>query len=101
VSLPIFQTSSKDLSLLQTNWAQQLNPIIEKPTNQSNILKSVSLTTGTNVINHLLGRTLQGWKIVRQRALATIYDNQDNNQSPQITLFLVSSANVSIDLEVF
>lgn len=101
MSLPIFQSDSKDMSLLQTSWAKEINPIITSPQNQSNILKSVPLITGANSVNHLLGRKLQGWKIVRQRAVASVYDTQDTNPFPALTLMLVSSANVICDIEVF
>lgn len=90
-----------DLAKMQTIWASQLDPIISNPTVNNIVLKSITLTTGTNVINHKLGRVLQGWKPTRIRASATFYDLQDSNQTPQLTLILVSSANVIIDLEVF
>ncbi len=89
------------LQSLQNKWATILNPIIANPTNSTLILKNVNLVAGTNVINHLLGQKLQGWSIVRQRAAASIYDLQDNNQSPQLTLVLSASAPVVVDLEVF
>lgn len=90
-----------DLPQMQTKWATQLDPIISNPTVNNLILKNIRLSTGSNVINHKLGRVLQGWKPVRIRASATFYDTQDSNQTPQLTLVLVSSANVTIDLEVF
>ncbi len=89
------------LEQMQVQWSQQLNPVIANPILNNVILKNVSLTTGTNVINHLLGRNLQGWKPTRVRALASLYDLQDTNQTPQLTLVLVASAPVIIDLEVF
>lgn len=89
------------LDLMQTQWAQELNPIIANPTINNAILKNVSLVAGVNVINHRLGRNLQGWKPTRIRASATFYDQQDTNQTPQLTLILIASADVIIDLEVF
>jgi hypothetical protein len=90
------------LPMTQTTWAQQIDPVINNPLNQSSLLKSVVLTTGNNVINHKLGRVLQGWKPTRYHgAWAQIYDLQDTNQMPQLTLVLVASANVTIDIEVF
>lgn len=86
---------------MQTNWSSQLNPLLAAPSNNSTILKNVSLTTGTNTINTTLGRALQGWTIVRQRAAASVYDNQDSNPNPTLTLVLISSANVICDIEVF
>lgn len=99
--LPIFTTDNKDLTLLQTNWAKSINPLLKNPSLQSNILSQVDLAIGSNTINHLLGRKLQGWRIVRLRANAAIYDNQDNNPRPDQTLILVSDAVVSCDIEVF
>jgi hypothetical protein len=101
MQLPSFNTSDQVLTLVQSKWSSILNPFIANPTNNKSILKNVSLTTGSNTINHLLGHKLQGWSIVRQRAAASIYDNQDNNQNPEQTLILISSANVVVDLEVF
>lgn len=87
--------------LAQTTWATQLDPIIANPLSNSIILKNVSLAAGTNVVNHKLGRVLQGWNSTRIRAAATIYDLQDTNQTPGLTLVLVASAPVIIDLAVF
>lgn len=101
MALPIFQSPVKELILLQNSWASQLNPVLANPTTSNLILKSVSLVTGTNTVNHLLGRKLQGWKLTRQRAAASIYDNQDANQSPNLTLILVSDADVVVDIEVY
>lgn len=101
MALPIFHTDDKDFQLMQSSWSSQINPVLARPSINSSILKNVLLVTGSNTINHLLQKPLQGWKIVRQRALASIYDNQDSNPQPSLTLVLISSANVSCDIEVF
>lgn len=102
MTLPQFQSSDRNFQMMQNAWASQLDPILRNPATQSLLLKNVTLLTGTtNTINHLLGRVLQGWKIIRQRAAASIYDTQDLNASPQLTLTLITSANVVVDLEVF
>lgn len=100
-ALPIYHTTSKEISMLQTNWAKQLNPVLDLPLNSGQVLQNISLLAGNNVINHLLGRKLQGWFFVRQRAAATVYDTQDNNQTPALTLTLNASAPVSVDIFVF
>ncbi len=90
------------LDQLSNQWASQLDPIIKNATTNPGILKSVSLASGTNAVNHLLGRSLQGWYVTRMRGVAaSIYDTQDTNQTPQLTLNLVSSTAVVIDLVVF
>jgi hypothetical protein len=101
MSLPIFQTQNKDMSLMQTRWATEINPLLRNPSLQSIILPSIALASGSNTINHLLGRKLTGWRIVRQRAAASIYDTQDANPRPELTLTLTSSAAAVCDIEVF
>jgi hypothetical protein len=101
--LPQFQSSDQNFQLMQNRWGSILNPIVTRSQNQSIILKKIQLfaASNPNIINHLLQQPLQGWKIVRQRAAASIYDSQDTNSSPQLTLYLQTSADVLIDLEVF
>jgi hypothetical protein len=100
-SLPFFETDNKELSMLQTRWISIIDPVLRRPQNQSLILKDVSLINGTNTIRTNLDQKLQGWKIVRQRAAASIYDAQDGNPNPATSLILVSNANVVVDIEVF
>lgn len=85
----------------QDLWATTLNPVIDSPLNNSILLKNISLTTGNNTVNHKLGRKLTGWFITRRRATGNVYDTQDANQMPQLTLQLVSSAPIVVDLVVF
>lgn len=87
--------------MAQNRWASIIDPILSNPLSKAIILPSVTLTTGVNIINHKLGRKLQGWYITRIRASATVFDTQDANQSPQLTLQLTASANVVVDLVVF
>lgn len=89
------------LERMQSIWKEQIDPLIANPLNNGNILKSISLSSGTNVINHKLGRNLQGWYTTRVRAEVSLYDQQDTNQTPQLTLILIASAPAIIDLAVF
>lgn len=102
MSLPIFHAfDEKNFGLLQTNWASQINPLLGNPVANGIILKNVALINGTTVVNHLLGRRLQGWVVTRQRAAASIYDLQDQNQMQNLTLVLSSSASVVVDIYVY
>jgi len=101
MALPIFKSDSNEMGLMQTAWATQLNPLIANPICNGKVLKNVELSSGANVINHLLGRKLQGWILTRQRSSATIYDTQDANKFPELTLQLTSSAAVVVDIYVF
>lgn len=101
MALPVFATAVRELSMLQTSWASQLNPLLADPFLQGVLLSSVSLASGTNTINTTLGRAPKGWVLTRVRANATIYDTQDSNKNPSQTLLLTASAPVVVDLYVF
>lgn len=88
--------------MLQTAWASQLDPVLRSPLSNGNLLKNVVLSSGVNKVDHKLGRKLQGWVVVRMRNLAaSIYDEQDTSTTPALTLTLISSSAVTIDLLVF
>ncbi len=89
------------INQLQTNILASLNTLTSKIQNDSEVLTNIELTIGTNIINHKLNRRLAGWKVIRQRGSANIHDAQDANKSDRLTLHLVSSADVTVDLEVF
>jgi hypothetical protein len=99
--LTIFKDPNQNMMLMQNSWSRGLNVLLKNPALQSSILKNVALVAGTNTINTLLGQDLQGWSIVRQRGPASIYDEQDSNPRPNLTLILVSSAAVTVDILVF
>ncbi len=76
--------------------------LISKPILDGVLLEDVVVTTGVvNAIPHQLGRELIGWMVVRQRASAIVWDTQDVNSNSAQTLFLNSSATVTVDLWVF
>ncbi len=98
--LPIFQSQIRELTQMQTVWANALNPVLGQA-NQPVVLTQISLLAGDNIINHRLGRKLSGWRLVRVRAASTVFDKQDANQMPELTLVLNASSPVIVDLEVF
>ena len=93
LNLPYSQQSTK--------WKSQLDPILANPLTNGQLLTGVDLSNGTTVVNHKLGRKLVGWIIVGTNAAASVYDNQDSNQTPQLTLILVSNAVCTLNLWVF
>ncbi len=101
MALPKFPSDDQSLSMLQTTWANVLNPVIANPIAQGTLLTGVALSTGANVINHMLQRKLRGWVLVRQRALTAVYDTQDSNKIPDLTLQLTASAPAVVDIYVF
>ncbi len=87
---------------LQTNIEEAITSLVQKTQNDSIILTNIQLTAGqNNVINHTLNKKISGWKLVRVRGQANIWDTQDDNPASNLTLWLRTSANVTVDLEVF
>lgn len=98
--LPIFQTTDKDLSLLQTKWASQLNPLLSSPLSNGRIINSIALQSGANTINHGLGRPLQGWIVTRLNANESIWE-ASLSDNPSLTLLLNTSGACTASLYVF
>lgn len=86
----------------QSNVARVVEPIASNPIVDGITLYSVVLTSGANTVYHKLDRKLQGWFPVRWHGgWAQIYDTQDANTQPALTLLLNASAGVTVDLYVF
>lgn len=86
---------------LQSNIVPVINQLTAIPMLNQITLTEITLVIGLNQIDHLLGRPLQGWMIVRQRAQANLWDTQDSNPTPASTLFLNSDAAVVVDIVVY
>jgi hypothetical protein len=97
-ALPQFQSEDKDFQLMQNSWGAVLNVLLKNPSLDNVLLKGISLSNGATVINHKLGRTPQGWRIVDIDGAATVYRSQPFNN---LTLTLTSNAAVTVSLEVF
>jgi hypothetical protein len=98
------QITSPTIASIQTaltKWKSILDQVLMNPSLQSSILENVPLVNGSTTINHGLGRTLTGWRVIRLSGAATIHDTQSNNPQPTLTLLLTSSAAVTVSLEVF
>lgn len=89
------------LDQMQNLWASALNPILSSPIVNGRQIDDIKLTIGSNTINHKLGRKLQGWITVRINGIAEIYDTQATNQMPELTLTLVSDADVTASMWVY
>lgn len=98
MSLPIFQGGTPEFNLMQTQWASNLDPLLKNPMSNGNFVNGVVLASGSNVINHKLGRTPQGWMITDRNGAATVYRSAAFNP---LTLTLTASAAVTVTLYVF
>lgn len=100
-AIPNYQAEDRVGNQSQNTQNKAYGDIAKGPLTNGSILTEISLKSGSNDVSHKLGRKLQGWFIVRQRASATIYDSQDTNKTQDLTLSLNSSASVSVDIYVF
>lgn len=87
--------------LANPKWSAALNPVLANPLINGLLLKDIVVRTGTNIINHELGRKLQGYFVVMNSAAVTFYDSQIINQKPNLTLALNASGPATISLYVF
>lgn len=91
-------SSNLDWDAAKNLWAQSLNPVLANPLLSGKVLGPITLVSGVNAVNHGLGRTMQGWFITDQNALASIYRSAPLNAT---NLVLTSSAAVTLLLWVF
>lgn len=98
-SFPLVQTADRNINQLQQNISQAMTPILKNPiANGGVILTSVSLSVGSNVIAHGLGRVAQGWVLCDLNASAKIYRSAAFSDT---TLTLTSDVAATINVCVF
>lgn len=95
MSLPLFQSSDQTLNLLQTKWKSEIDPMLKNPLTDGLLIKNIVIINGTNVINHLLSRQMQGWVIVDQDGAASFYRSAPLNAST-LTLTSVGACNIAL-----
>ncbi len=101
-SFKIVGTSSADLSRVQDNIVQAIEPLIASKVVDGILVQGVVLDSAKlNVIFHKLGRELMGWTVVGQDANAVVWDEQAANPLKSKTLRLQCSADVTVNLWVF
>lgn len=96
---PIYKDENKNLMLMQTIWAQTLNKFLSNPLLAGTFLSGLSLISGNNTINHLLGRPIQGVIVVWQDEAASFYQLATTTQD--LTFIMNASAPVNVSMYVF
>lgn len=95
--------TAKNINTFQDNVSAALSQILGKDQLDSTVLKNVVLKAGiTNKVPHTLGRPIDGYITIRcHGGFPWIYDMQDQNNAPELLLYLVSATNITVDLLVF
>lgn len=85
--------------LANPKWAATINPVLANPIVNGNLIENFHVGSGNNVINHSLGRKIQGYQVVRNSANVTFYDAESSQ--PSLTFILIASGAATISLYVF
>lgn len=101
MALTQFQGGSKEFTMMQSQWAGQLNPLLAEPLLNGQHIKNVALAVGETAIAHGLGRAIQGWILTRVRAAANIYEPSTVVNRPDLEFILATTATVTVDLYVY
>jgi hypothetical protein len=88
-----------DWNLANPIWAQTLNPVINNPLLQGQLISNLSLSSSNSqTFNHGLGRNMKGWFIVDINSEANIWRTAPFNAS---TLTLTANAETTFSIWVF
>lgn len=97
-ALKTFSPKDIELSRIQDNISQAMDPILSKILLDYQIIESIALTGGVDkTINHGLGRNPK-WIVIDCDADTRIFSKQSTNLQKNATLILrsVNTANISI-----
>ncbi len=97
------ETDNYDLQKTQDNLSEIFKSIPAlHPLFEGHLISGISIETGTvKVVNHKLGRKLQGYVVVLRSTESDVWDNQATNETPSKTLELNTDANTTVTLWVF
>jgi hypothetical protein len=91
-------TKNDDLNKVQSNIQESMDSIVKS---QHRAIGPISLiNVGVNVINHGLGYSPK-WAVVDKNGPSEFWSGQSMNQQASMTLWLYSSNNVVVSLEVW
>jgi hypothetical protein len=100
---PFVREVAKDpiVNRIQTNVALVLDAVVKQPGASRKVIHAITLTSGSVVtVNHALGHTPQ-YHQIKKNGPGDFWDVQSTNPTPTSTLWLMSNANMTIDLLVF
>lgn len=96
------QSIVRVLNALIQNLSSIFSSLLKQVQLDSVLVQNVTVVAGDNVIPHTLGRTLTGWKVIRQNAASNFFDKQATTKyNTSNYLVLNSSAACTISLECF
>ena len=71
-------TRDPDLLKVQENVEQAIKPLLQSIVVSGQVLKSVTVSAGSNnLVEHGLGREIQGYIVIKRSANSTVFDKPD------------------------
>ncbi len=96
------RTQSPAIEYFQSSTNAVFADIVNREILDGILLRDIPLLTGqTNLVNHKLQRKAVGYIVVRNNANSVVYDSQDTNDHPNLSLALLCSADTTVSLWVF
>lgn len=96
------RTDNQDLMSLQDSVKSVLKEIASNPFLRGNLIRDIEMVSGsTSIVPHKLNWRPTGYLITRNQGNAVIWDTQKENPYPELSVYLNSSANTTIDVWFF
>ncbi len=95
--VPLIQLKDEATNRALGQVVERLNRLLDIPFLDGTLLKDQALNSGANSVNHRLGRTPQGYLILKQSSAASIYGSAYADK----TMTLTASGAVTVDVWVF
>ncbi len=100
-TIPLIQVQDTSQNRFNQTVKQNFDLLQKIPFLDGNFLTAVSLSSGTNVINHGLQRAYISYLLGKTSSPATVYDSTPASMDKSLQLQLTVSADVTIDIWVF
>lgn len=96
------RTADRDLMSVQDTVKQLFQEIAPNPFLKGNLVKNISITSGTvSAVAHGLKDPVTGYIVTRNQANAVIWDTQSANSNAKLLFYLNASANTTVDVWFF
>lgn len=99
--LTVIRTDIDQVDRLQRATKEFTDQLVSRPSLDRQVISAQLKSGQLNRVDHGLGRKLVGWVVCSKNAAADLWDKQDANKSPNLKLDLMTTADVSVSIEVF
>ena len=101
VNFTEIHTPEETVNRVQSNIHTAIRPLLRLPFADGVHKKDVSITTSDTLVNHGLGRNMEGYIITKQNADTSIYVSNTSNGLTQYQPSLKAGASVTADIFFF